>query len=205
MGLDDAYTKAIESMLNIDPQAAALASGIDFSEDIFVIPLFNRTYTMHLPTCQTTLIGSDVRAPGIIEILLMHYLTQADDTAVSGNWIRYRQLPGAKLFEERFVNLVLRPMLGLFDNDANRFRETAEALGGQVMEHKGDAAFRFNALPRLPMACIFNTGEEEIPPSINVLFDESACHYLSTEDLSIMGGIMISFMKDAVKTDSRNT
>jgi hypothetical protein len=131
----------------------------------------------------------------------MHYLTHADGAAVSGNLISYRQLPGAKMFEQRFVNLVSRPMLDLFDNDADSFRQAAAALGGQAMDYKGDATFRFMALPRLPVACIFNTGEGEIPPSFSVLFDESAPHYLPTEDLTVLGGVMSSFMKKVVKTD----
>jgi hypothetical protein len=115
----------------------------------------------------------------------------------------YRQLPGAKLFEQKFVNLVSRPIIEFFDSNIECFRGAANALGGQSMEFAGDAAFWFKALPKLPIACIFNIGEDEIPPSINVLFDESAPHYLPTEDLTILGGIMNSFMKKVVKTDCR--
>lgn len=199
MGLDDAHIKAVESMARVDPCIVASASGADYREDNFIIPLFNRTYTVQFPTCETAEVDSAVRVPRMIEVLFMHYLTHADGTAVSGNWISYRQLPGAKLFEQRFVNLVSRPMLDIFDNDTDSFRKVAGALGGQDIGFKGDAAFRFMALPKLPLACIFNTGEDEIPPSINVLFDESAPHYLPTEDLTILGGIMSSFMKMSSK------
>lgn len=199
MGLDDAYIKAVESMTRIDPRRAASASGVDYGEDKFSVPLFNRIYAVQFPGCEIAEVGSAVWAPRIIEVLLMHYLTHADGAAVSGNWISYRQLPGAKLFEQRFVNLVSRPMLDFFHNDADRFREAAEDLGGQIMELKGNAAFRFNALPVLPVACIYNIGEEGIPPSINFLFDESAPHYLPTEDLTVLGGIMCSFMKMSSK------
>ncbi len=37
------------------------------------------------------------------------------------------------------------------------------------------------------MACILYLGEDEIPPSINVLFDAAADTYLPTEDLSYLG------------------
>lgn len=204
MGLDDAYIKTVESMAHVDPRAAASASGAEYREGSFIIPLFNRTYTIHFPACATAEIGSAARVPTFIELLLMHYLMHADGTAESGRWIGYRQLPGAKLFEQRFANLVLQPMIDLFDNNADSFREAAEALGGRMIDDKGDAAYRFAALPRLPVLCIFNAGEENIPTSINLLFDESAPHYLPTEDLSIIGGVMISSMKRVVKADCRN-
>lgn len=199
MGLDDAYTKAVEAMAQVDQRAAALASGAEYRMDSFVIPLFERKYTIQFPNCDISQIGSDDSVPRIIEVLLMHYLAHADGAAVSGDWISYRQLPGVKLFEKRFSNLVLRPMIDCFGDDVNRFREAAQSLGGKVMEARGDAAFKLNALPRLPVACIFNRSEEGIPPSINVLFDESAPHYLPTEDLTVLGGIMSSFMKMSLK------
>jgi hypothetical protein len=203
MGLDDAYTKAVESMARVDPRTAASASGAEYEEGKFIIPLFNRTYTVHFPGGETAEVGADVRVPRMLEVLLMHYLTHADGTAVSGTWISYRQLPGAKLFEQKFINLVSRPMTEFFDSNIDSFRGSASALGGQPMDSTGDAAFWFKALPKLPIACIFNIGEDEIPPSINVLFDESAPHYLPTEDLTILGGLMNSFMKKVVKTDCR--
>ena len=203
MGLDDAYTKAVESMARVDPRTAASAGGADYEEGKFVIPLFNRTYTVQVPGCAIAEVGADVRVPKVVEVLLIHYLTHADGTAVSGTWISYRQLPGAKLFERKFINLVSRPMADFFDGNIDSFRESASTLGGQPMDSTGDAAFWFKALPKLPVACIFNIGEDEFPPSINVLFDESAYHYLPTEDLTILGGLMNSFMKKAVKTDCR--
>jgi hypothetical protein len=203
MGLDDAYKKAVEFMTQVDPRIAASASGVEYEDDEFKIPLFNRTYAVQFPKGETVEVGAGARVPKMIEVLLMHYLTHADGTAVSGRWISYRQLPGAKLFEQKFLNLVSQPMIELFDSNIDSFREAANGLGGQAIDRKGDAAFWFKALPKLPIACIFNIGEEEIPPFVNILFDESAPHYLPTEDLTILGGIMSSFMKKVVKTDYR--
>ncbi len=203
MGLDDAYKKVVESMAQLDPRFAASASGVEYEEDKFVIPLFNRTYTIQFPGCETEEVGTGVRVPKMLEVLLMHYLMYADGTAVSGTWINYRHLPGAKLFDQKFLNLVSRPMLEFFDSNIDSFREAANALGGQAIDCTGDAAFQFKALPKLPIACILNIGEGEIPSSINILFDKSASHYLPTEDLTILGGIMNSFMKKVVKMDCR--
>jgi hypothetical protein len=203
MGLDDAYIKAVASMTQVDPRTVASASGVEYKEDMFIVPLFNRTYTIQLPGCETAEIEPDVRVPKVLEVLLMHYLTHADGAALSGTWISYRQLPGAKLFEQKFKNLVSRPMIETFDGNIDSFRDAAYAIGGHLMDIAGDAAFYFKALPKLPVACIFNRGEDDIPSSINVLFDESAPHYLPTEDLAILGGLMNTFMKRCVKIGYR--
>jgi hypothetical protein len=195
MGLDDAYGKALESMAQIDPRVAAPMSGVTFDGDVFAIPVFNHVYTIRWPRCEVCAAGAAAPAPKMLGILLMHYLTQADGAPVANNWIAYRDLPGARLFEQKFANLVSHPMIERFGNSVDTFRQSALALGGQPMEGKGDAAFRFNALPRVPIASIFYCGEEGIPPSIKVLFDASAPHYLTTDDLVVLTSFLGSFLK----------
>jgi hypothetical protein len=195
MGLDDAYGKALESMEQIDPRAMASMSGVAFDGEVFAIPIFNHVYTIRLPRYEVSEAGADAPAPKMLAILLMHYLTQADSAPVTSHWIAYRDLPGARLFEQKFANLVSRPMIECFGNNIDGFRQSALALGGQPMEGKGDAAFRFKALPRVPIATIFYCGEEGIPPSISILFDASAPHYLPTDDLVILASFMGSFLK----------
>lgn len=201
MGLDDAYNKALEAVAQVDLHEAAFNSGVGFDGEIFTIPLFNRIYKVRTTGFEVCEAGSEVTPPRILEILLMHYLAQADGTALSGMWIAYRQLPGGQLFERRFTNLVSRPLVELFGGDIDGFSESALALGGQSMERMGDASFRFTALPRVPIACSLSRGEDDIPPSINILFDETASHYLDTEDLTILGGLMNSYLKACRKKD----
>jgi len=133
----------------------------------------------------------------------MHYLTNADGSAITGSWINYRQLPGAKLFERRFTNLVSQPLLDLFRSDIESFREAAVGFGGQPMNGMGDAAFVFKALPRLPVACVLNIGDGEMPPSMNILFDQAAPNYLPTEDVTILCGVMLSLLRNLTKTGFR--
>ncbi len=187
MGLDNAYEKAQKDMAGLSPNVAASMSGAIFDKGMFTIPFFRRSFTIHLPEAKVTDIGSDTAPPRLLEILLMHYLVHADGTPVSGMWITYRHLPGANLFEQRFSNMALQPLLDSFGNDAEGFRQAALAIGGTPMSRSGDAAFRFMALPKIPMGCILYLGDDEVPPSINILFDAAAPHYLPTEDLSYLG------------------
>lgn len=195
MGLDDAYRKALEDMAQLNPRIAASKSGAGFENESFTIPLFNRLFTIALPELKIEEAGNDTPPPKLLEILLMHYLIQADGTAVSGEWATYRQLPGANLFAQRFENLVTRPMIENFGHDIEGFSKAAKAIGGQPMDRSGDAAFRFKALPKIPMGCILYLGDDELPPSISVLFDSAAPHYLPTEDLTILGSFLNSALK----------
>ena len=50
------------------------------------------------------------------------------------------------------------------------------------------------------MGCILYLGDEEMSPSITVLFDEAASHYLPTEDLTILASLLHSALKSERRT-----
>ena len=70
------------------------------------------------------------------------------------------------------------------------------------MSRSGDAAFRFLALPKIPMGCILYLGDEEVPASINMLFDAAAPHYLPTEDLSYLGIYLSQALRGSLERKS---
>ena len=131
----------------------------------------------------------------LLQILLMHYLINAKGTPVAYEWIAYRNLPGGHLFEGRFWQLALVTLIKTFSNDVESFRKSCLALEGEPMNRTGDAAFRFLAFPRIPLAAILYLGEEDLPPSVNILFDATAHTYLPTEDLSSIG----IYLSDALR------
>jgi hypothetical protein len=45
-------------------------------------------------------------------------------------------------------------------------------------------------LPLVWLAVVLNLSDEEFPANVNVLFDGAASHYLPTEDLAVLGGIV---------------
>ncbi len=197
MSYDPALEKAVKDMKGITPYAVASKAGVDYDGKRFRIPFFNRVFLVHYPEIKVVDESTAAAAQDWIEIILLHYLLQANGTPVADEWIAYRQLPGASFFERRFLQMAVQPLLRAFDNDVETFKRAGAAVGGIPITRTGDAAFKFMALPRLPMACIFYQGEEGIPSSINILFDAAAENYLPTEDLSVVGVYLVGAMKKA--------
>ncbi|MFQ5924720.1 MAG: DUF3786 domain-containing protein [Dehalococcoidia bacterium] len=195
MRFDIAYRKARKEMEGLSPYVVASMSGASFEEGRFIIPFFDRSFFVHYPEAKVEEAGSDTPPPRWLEILLMHYLVSADGTPTSGMWITYRYLPDVRLFEQKFTDRALRPLIDAFGNDTEGFRHASLAIGGTPMTRTGDAAFRFLALPKIPMGCILYLGDEELPPSVNMLFDAAAPHYLPTEDLSLLGNYLGAALK----------
>jgi hypothetical protein len=122
-------------------------------------------------------------------LIVVHYLIHADGTPPADQWVAFRELPDGLVYDPAFQgrsSLRLRHEYGM---DARGFVAAAEGVGGERLTF-GDASYMFRMLPRLNMAVILHQGDEEFGPAVNVLFDGSAGHYLPTEDLAVLGGML---------------
>jgi len=45
----------------------------------------------------------------------------------------------------------------------------------------GDAAFRFEITPRIPVVVLYWQGDEDFGPEARILFDHSICKYLALD------------------------
>jgi hypothetical protein len=123
------------------------------------------------------------------QILLLHYLLTADGSPLADKWIAFRNLPGGLGYDAAFQGRANLRLARAFGRGATAFREAARAMGGEALAF-GDASFVFRALPRVWLAVVLYLADDEFPASANVLFDASASHYLPTEDLAVLGGML---------------
>jgi len=197
MANDEALAKAREEMKSIQPYTAAARSGTNYDGKGFRIPFFNRVFIVYYPDLRVEEEGNSASVLQYIEIILLHYLLNAQEATIGSEWMAYRQLPGSALFERRFIQMAMQPLQRIFGDDMEAFTSAGKKVGGVFIDHIGDAAFKFMALPNIPLAVIFYQGEEDIPSSFNVLFDASAPSFLPTEDLSLLGVYLVGALKKA--------
>lgn len=125
-----------------------------------------------------------------MQLVVLHYLTCADGHPLAGRWVTFRELPNGLVYDKAFRARVEPPLLAAFGAEPGRLVKAARALGGNALAF-GDVAFEFYVLPRLPMAVILYTGDEELSSTVSVLYDGAAGHYLPTEDLAVLGGLLV--------------
>jgi len=141
--------------------------------------------------------GSIVRAadghPADIatQLVLLHYLLTADGTPMAHQWMAFRNLPGGLGYEAAFRGRASLRLARAFGRNREAFEAAARRLGGEPLSF-GDAAFLFRVAPRMWMAVVLHIADEEFPADANVLFDAAAEHYLPTEDLAVVGGMLAS-------------
>jgi hypothetical protein len=121
--------------------------------------------------------------------LILQYLLLADGAPLENTWVSLRNLPHGAFYEQAFQSYSGNLLLRSFRGDVEGFRAVARRLGGELLE-MGDAAFRFWAFPRIPLAVVYWSGGGEFPDSAQVLFDNSASHYHHLEILAHLGGML---------------
>jgi hypothetical protein len=129
---------------------------------------------------------------------MMHYLLTADGTPLGADWIAFRNLPGGLGYYGAFQGRASLRLAHAFGTDLPAFERAAQALGGERLSF-GDASFSFRLLPRVWLATVLYLADDEFSASANVLFDAAASHYLPTEDLAVLGGILAGRLVKAVR------
>lgn len=203
----DALRKAEAEFLRLDPAEAAARAGVTYtatSSDTgqVQIAFFGAHYHVQWPN-GTAVRMNDQKEPDVAtRLLLMHYLVTADGTPMASKWIAFRNLPGGLGYDAAFERRASAPLVKAFGaprHGQTGFEVAARILGGERLRF-GDAAFCFRLLPRVWLAVVLYVADDEFPASANVLFDGAAEHYLATEDLAVLGGMLAGRLVKAAKT-----
>ena len=145
-------------------------------------------YTVNLETCQVrdklnkdSLVNeATIR---VLNILLSHY-SKARPRQKSGKLVRFGDLPGGHAYEVAFTQRVNEPIAKVFGAKSWALIEAAKILNGVALNY-GDSSVEIPALLYIPIVYIL-WESSELPASATTFFDETARHYLPTEDLAVL-------------------
>jgi len=190
----DAFAKAAQEWQESDPSAQAQRAGcpLELAEPStcrVTVTFYGTAYVVEHPTAKVWAQETGKMPSYGLQTLFLHYLLTANGHPLIGEWVSFRELPDGLFYQQAFRQRSLLPLEGKFGHNQPAFERAATALGGERLD-LADSSFRFHALPRVPLAALLWTGDEEFPPSIQILFDASAGGYLPTEDLAMVGGML---------------
>ena len=191
-----ALEKAKQDLRGRDPMMAAALSGATYDKltatsGRFRLTFWQEEYIVDYPEASVREEKSGQEPSIFIQILILHYLINADGTPSADKWISFRELPGGRGFDPAFQQHASQPLARAFGHDAEGFIKAAAALGGERLTF-GSASFLFRIFPRQRVAVVLDLADEEFPAWVNILFDGTASHYLPTEDWAVVGELLSS-------------
>jgi hypothetical protein len=170
----------------------ALSPGCVAAQHGIVVPFFGRPHIVTHPDGDVAVVNpTGAEEPPrdahvSIQIVLLHYLLTADGAPPADHWLAFRELPDGLFYAQAFAGHAEGLLAEKLGANLDGFRRAAASLGGSPLD-LANAAYRFQAFPRLAVAALLWEGDEDFPAQARILFDAHAGHYLPTEDLAGIG------------------
>jgi hypothetical protein len=189
---ESALKKAWENLDTIDPMDLVRRSGAsyDSEKEEFTLTFFGEEYVIQ-PSKRTVIGPNGQEAKPFIAVLLLHYLVFAKDIGLEGRLITFRGLSGGEVYYNAFQRRAILPITNSFGSNVEALRTAGEHIHAKESSY-GDFSIKIDVFPRIPVIVILWKGDDEIPPSSNMLFDASIKEHLPTEDVAVIGGFVAS-------------
>ncbi len=183
---------AVQKLQNESFSDIAERSGFErIGDKSLRIPFLDRVYRIDSPLFELVdHLGGTEEIPLQEQVLILHYLIGAGPNAPSGNWIPYRDVPGASFYHSVFIKRAVDPLKRVLGEHPDVLAGAARRLNGQPVSH-GDVSFEFHVVPKVPLQIILWEGDEEFPAEANILFDDTISDIFPPEDVVWIASLLV--------------
>lgn len=162
--------------------------GISDLDDGYRIPFFNQTYSL---TSDRIVDADGKTATHSASVILCKYLLLCPDLPSNDlSLVTYKDFKDAAPYVIGFRNTAEQPIAKYFENALLQLEKRCLVLGGNTFDTEVSCqlAFKFHALPRVPVVLLFHDSDEDFPAQATLLFQKNAASYLDMECLAMIGG-----------------
>ena len=124
---------------------------------------------------------------------VLRYLTDSKDLPQAGQWIKPSDLPGGGIFRKGTHVLPLERLTDRYGDDVAAFDARAQQLGGHGLDY-GDVSAELRLLPRVPLAVVLWSGDEEFASTASVLLDASCVRQIPIDILWSTAMVCVEMM-----------
>jgi len=196
------YEHYIALYRELDTAAASERTGFPFENGAFIVTMMNRRYRASFPDFEITPLDADkvggdmlVRSTAA-RILIMRYIIEGRLTPMNGEYLAYRDVPWGAIYAQNFNGRCILRLGRGFGYKPESFEKGMESLGA-LRINGGDAAFVLELLPSLMVKYIMWYGDDEFPPSAQILFGDNFPAAFTAEDMAVVGDVSLDALKRA--------
>ena len=128
------------------------------------------------------------------KILILHFLTQGHMTKPTGAFVTYRDIPWGEVYFRNFEGRCIKRLAFAYGNKIDEFERACKAIGGKRLAD-GDISYEIPFLQDLSMRLILWAGDDEFPPSSQILFSDNFALAFTAEDIAAVGDVIIDALK----------
>ena len=187
----------------LNPKEAAKRCGVEYDEERqqFHIRLMGYRYLVDFPEFAVHKEDEDEEGVFLLldmvpaKIIVLRFLLSAQVVKSSGKYLTYREVPWGEVYFRQFEGRCLMRLKFGFGFKLDKFAEGMEKLPGVKKLSLGDVSYEFEFINGLHVRFILWAGDEEFPPSSQILFEDNFPYAYQAEDLAVVGDISITTLK----------
>ena len=194
------YLKAYQ---DLNPEDISQRTGIPYDGETssFTLRLMGVTYRITHPGYEVFHLDGEGAGWFPLEekpnarILVLRFLTEGAAAPASGKFLTYREIPRGEVYFKQFQGRCIFRLAYGFGNKLEKFAAIMDKVGGTKLNF-GDISYEFEFLNGLQLRMILWAGDDEFPPSAQILFsDNFPVAFVQGEDMAVVGDVSIDMLK----------
>ena len=179
---------------SLDPQEAAERTGAQWDGKEFYVNLLGREFAISHPEYALRALDEGKLPPLPTQTFLLRYLLESKAVDWKGEWKTFREMPWGEMYIQPYTGRVLTRAAYTFGFRLAAFKAAAEKMGALPVSY-GDAGFEFSLIGNYKMRFLVWEGDDEFPPSAQVLYSDNFAEGFAAEDRVVAGDILITTIK----------
>lgn len=106
----------------------------------------------------------------------------------------YREMPWGEVYLRQFDGRCIKRLAFSYGNRLKAFKAVMEHIQAVPVNH-GDLAYEIEIYPDYQVQMILWEGDDEFPPSSQILFSDNFPVSFQAEDMAVMGDVIIGALK----------
>ena len=189
------FAHYVQRFRELEPAEAAARTGEKWDGKEFYVNLMGREFVISHPDYAIRALDGGVLPPLPTRTFLLRYLLDVKVAAWMGEWKTFREMPWGEMYNTPYTGRVLTRAAFTFGTRLDAFRAACEKLGGTPVSH-GDAGYEFTLIGNYKMRILVWEGDDEFPPSAQILYSDNFAASFTAEDRVVAADILIATIKD---------
>lgn len=191
----------LEEFAKADPREIASRLHIPYDEEkqILTLTMLGTVYEITWPDFQVTHKEDDMgyyplESMNKAGILALRFLLTGAEMEGSGKFKTYREMPWGEVYLRQFDGRCIKRLAFSYGTRIQVFQDIMEHIHAVPVNH-GDVAYQVEIFPDYKVQMILWEGDEEFPPSSQILFSDNFPVSFQAEDMAVMGDVIIGSLK----------
>ena len=188
-----------------DPKEIAARLGVSYDEEqkYFTLKFLGTVYQISWPDFQVSHEADDMgfyplETMTYARTLTIRFLLNGAEASSTGKFKTYREMPWGEVYLRQFDGRCIKRLAFSYGNRIKDFQAIMEHMHCVPVKH-GDIAYQLEIFPDYLVQMILWEGDDEFPPSSQILFSDNFPISFQAEDMAVMGDVIIGSLKSFAK------